>query len=71
MLTAVNPRGPASEPLRRCSVLPELIEDGIVAVAEAMLENRLSRRDGIMKSDCCPTTSHFSALRLRRGDNEN
>ena len=37
MLTAVKPRDPASESLWRCSVLPELIEDGIVATAEAIL----------------------------------
>lgn len=36
MLIAVKPRGPASGLLR--SVLPEPTEDGIVAIAEVMLE---------------------------------
>lgn len=40
MLTAVKPRGPASEPLRRCSILLELIVDGIVAIIEVILGDK-------------------------------
>lgn len=71
MLTAVNPRGPASEPLRRCSVLPELMEEGIVATAEVILTNAARAVAENIKSRRRPDCTVIQAPTFRRcGDEE-
>jgi len=71
MLTAVKPRGPASESLRRCSVLPELIEEGIVATAEVILTGAESSSSRGYEVKVRPEGVFTQAPTFRRyGDNE-
>lgn len=71
MLTAVKPRGPASELLRRCSVLLELMEEGIVATAEAISTGTEPSSSREYQVKVRPDCALAQAPTFRRyGDNE-